>query len=48
MWGDAQSDGRPAEYRWCRLLNAVEQIAKMLLDLVQFGGRKKRCAVLSN
>ena len=23
MWANAQRDGRPAEYRWCPLLNAV-------------------------
>ena len=23
MWANAQRDGRPAEYRWCRLLNAA-------------------------
>ena len=23
MWANAQPDGRPAEYRWCPLLNAA-------------------------
>jgi len=23
MWANAQRDGRPAEYRWCPLLNAT-------------------------
>jgi len=23
MWANAQRDGRPAEYRWCRLFNAA-------------------------
>jgi len=23
MWANAQRDGRPAEYRWCPLFNAV-------------------------
>jgi len=23
MWTNAQSDGRPAEYRWCPLFNAA-------------------------
>ena len=31
MWADAQRDGRPAEYRWCPLLNALDQFAKILL-----------------
>jgi len=24
MWANAQSDGRPAEHRWCPLLNAAK------------------------
>jgi len=24
MWANAQRDGRPAEYRWCPLLNAAK------------------------
>jgi len=24
MWANAQRDGRPAEYRWCRLFNAAK------------------------
>jgi len=24
MWDNAQRDGRPAEYRWCRLFNAAK------------------------
>jgi len=24
MWGDAQRDGRTAEYRWCPLLNTAK------------------------
>ena len=31
MWADAERDGRPAEYRWSPLLNAVDQIAKISL-----------------
>jgi len=27
MWADAQRDGRPAEYRWRPLLNAVEPLS---------------------
>ena len=23
MWANAQTDGRPAEYRWCPLFNAA-------------------------
>ena len=30
MWADAQRDGRPAECTWIRLLNAVDQIAKIM------------------
>jgi len=48
MWADAQRDGRPAEYRWRPLLNAVDQIAKISLwcNLGIWG--QKRHAVLSN
>jgi len=24
MWANAQRDGRPAEYRWCLVLNAAK------------------------
>jgi len=39
-------DGRPAEYRWCPLLNAGEIVA-VVVAVVQFRNEKRR-AVLSN
>jgi len=32
MWADAQRDGRPAEHRWCPLLNAAKFDWRPLLD----------------
>ena len=46
MWAYAQSDGRPVEYRWRLLFNAVDQIAKISLWCNL--GTKKQRAVLSN
>ena len=30
MWANAQPDGRPAEYRWCPVLNAAVWLAPTL------------------
>jgi len=35
MWAYAQSDGRPAEYRWRPLFNAAKFGCRPLLDAVQ-------------
>ena len=35
MWANAQRDGRPAQYRWCPLFNAVKFGWRPLLDAVQ-------------
>jgi len=32
MWANAQRDGRPAERVWRPLLNAVDQIAKIIRE----------------
>ena len=32
MWANAQRDGRPAEYRWRRVLNAAKFGSRPLLD----------------
>jgi len=35
MWADAQHDGRPAEYRWCPLLNAAAWLTPTNSSAVQ-------------
>ena len=35
MWANAQTDGRPAEYRWRPLFNAAKFGWRPLLDAVQ-------------
>jgi len=46
MWADAKRDGHPAKYRWRPLLDAVDEIAKILL-WCNLGTRKRR-TVLNN
>ena len=48
MWADAQRDGRPAEYRWRPLLNAVDQIAKIFApDKIPLGDKSPRKCIYS-
>jgi len=32
MWADAQRDGRPAQFRWCLVLNAAKFGSCLLLE----------------
>ena len=47
--GHAQRDGRPAEYRWRPLLNAVHQIAKIFApSKFPLGGKSPQKCVLAH